>query len=91
VQVFGKPRGPIFTFRIQNDAQASIRYVLGRQVYTLKPGHTRIHPDSENFPTYFESLDGPAHAIPMQRRTDPAAWYRIVSDRKGGTSVIMSP
>jgi uncharacterized protein YkwD len=90
VQVFGKPRGPVHTFRIQNDAGASVRYVLGSKVYTLRPGHTRVHPDSEYAPTYFESLDGAAHPIPMQRPNEPASWYRIVRDRRGGACVITS-
>jgi uncharacterized protein YkwD len=92
VQVFGKPRGQVYTFRIQNDASAPIRYVLGRQVFTLKPGHTRVHPDSESYPTYFETLDGAARPIPMDRKkAEFSTFYRIVSDRRGVVSVLTGP
>jgi uncharacterized protein YkwD len=93
VQVFGKPRGQVYTFKIQNDSGGNVRYVLGRQSFTLRPGHTRIHPDSESFPTYFESVgrDGKPAPIPMQRRDVPSPSYRIVLDRNRCASVVTGP
>lgn len=91
VQVFGKPRGEIYTFKIQNDARTVVRYALGRQVFTLRPGHTRIHPDSESYPTYFEALDGGTRPIPMTRQNGPCKVYRIVPDRRGAPSVLTGP
>jgi uncharacterized protein YkwD len=93
VQVFGKPRGQLYTFKIVNDTGGTIRYVLGRQTFTLRPGHTRIHPDSEAYPTYFESFasDGKPYGVPMQRRDAPAKSYRLVRDRNGCVSVITGP
>lgn len=90
VQVFGKPRGATYTFKIVNDSGAPIRYVLGRQPFTLRPGHTRVHPDSESYPTYFEGVgrDGRAAPLPMSRRDTPHPSYRIAKDQAGCTTVI---
>jgi uncharacterized protein YkwD len=92
VQVFGKPRGQLWTFSVVNDSKAPVRYVLGRQIFTLKPGHTRVHPDSETYPSYFEALERTARPIPMAKRTEGAArTYHIVLDRAGVTQVLTSP
>jgi len=94
VQVFGKPRGQVWTFSVVNDSRTPIRYVLGRQIYTLRPGHTRVHPDSETYPSYFESLDrsNTARPIAMAQRPEGAArTYQIYVDRQGVTQVLTSP
>jgi uncharacterized protein YkwD len=92
VQVFGRPRGQVWTFSVVNDSAAPVRYVLGRQIYTLKPGHTRVHPDSETYPSYFESLGRTASPIPMAKRTEGAAkTYHIYCDPSGVTQVATSP
>jgi uncharacterized protein YkwD len=93
VQVFGKPRGVTYTFKIVNDSGAPVRYLLGRQAFTLRPGHTRVHPDTESFPTYFESVGsgGRVSSIPMTARDTPHPTYRITRDRSGCPSVITSP
>jgi uncharacterized protein YkwD len=91
VQVFGKPRGQLYTFSIVNDSKSPVRYVLGRQVFTLRPGHTRIHPDSESYPTYFESLENAPRPLPMDKRSECASKYRIVLDRAGLASVLTAP
>ena len=63
VQLYGKPRGQLYTFSIVNDSKNPVRYVLGRQVFTLRPGHTRIHPDSESYPDVLrEPRERPAPA-----------------------------
>jgi uncharacterized protein YkwD len=95
VQVFGKPRGRVYRFKVVNDSRGLVRYVLGRQVFTLRPGHTRVHPDSEAYPTYFESQarEGGYKPVPMQKRDAPAASYRILPERGGGggVSVVSGP
>jgi uncharacterized protein YkwD len=92
VQVFGRPRGKLWTFSVVNDSRTTVRYVLGHQIFTLRPGHTRVHPDSETYPSYFESLEKTAAPIPMAKRTEGAAkTYHIVLDRQGISSVLTSP
>jgi uncharacterized protein YkwD len=93
VQVFGKPRGALYSFKIVNDSGASVRYALGRQVYTLRPGHTRIHPDSESFPTSFESVrrGGSVVVLPLARPDVPAPAYRIVRSGTHGATVVTGP
>jgi Cysteine-rich secretory protein family len=59
VQLFGQPESARFKFRIENKANAPVRYVLGESLHTLPVGATVTHTQCNPAALRFEQADHP--------------------------------
>jgi hypothetical protein len=59
VQLFGQPESARFKFRIENKADAPVRYVLGETVHRLAVGTTVTHTQCNSAALRFEQAEHP--------------------------------
>ena len=43
VQMFGRPKSKAFEFKVTNQSDAAVEYVIGDRAFQLPPGLTRTH------------------------------------------------